>query len=331
MPATRTFVFTDPLSYQAAIRATDIELFPTRKGDFRAELMQIDLDRLCMQRGSESLPAISHAVITEDRLVIEFLVGADQPAFRHNGIDVSPGDMVINDRRLVHRRCFAPHHWGTMSLTRKDLAAATRVFMGREIAGPSITRIVRPTPALMTRLLTLHELTARLAVTVPECFERPEVAKSLEHALVHAMIRCWAEGMSIEPCLRIRNHSAVMARFEDFLAANRGRPAYLAEICAATGVSERTLRACCHEHLGVGPVRYLWLRRMHLARRTLIRADPAAVTVTQIATDHGFGELGRFSVQYRALFGESPSKSLQRAVWDRPRIKNRPLSLPGFA
>jgi hypothetical protein len=34
--------------------------------------------------------------------------------------------------------------------------------------------------------------------------------------------------------------------------------------------------------------------------------------VTSVATDHGFSELGRFSVQYRTLFGESPSASLQR-------------------
>jgi AraC-like DNA-binding protein len=52
---------------------------------------------------------------------------------------------------------------------------------------------------------------------------------------------------------------------------------------------------------------------MHLARRALLRADPAAATVTGIATDHGFWELGRFSVEYRALFGEMPSASLRRA------------------
>src|SRR5262249_60743941 len=87
---------------------------------------------------------------------------------------------------------------------------------------------------------------------------------------------------------------------------------YVPEICKSISVSERTLRSCCHEHLGMGPARYLWLRRMHLARRALLHADPQAATVTEIATEHGFWELGRFSVQYRALFGETPSASLQR-------------------
>jgi AraC-like DNA-binding protein len=61
----------------------------------------------------------------------------------------------------------------------------------------------------------------------------------------------------------------------------------------------------------MGPIRYLTLRRMHLVRRALLRAD-SSTTITRIATDHGFWELGRFSVAYRTLFGETPSESLRR-------------------
>ena len=64
-----------------------------------------------------------------------------------------------------------------------------------------------------------------------------------------------------------------MARFEEFLEANPDQPLYLAEICAAIGVAERTLRICCEQHLGMGPIRYLFLRRMHLVRQALLR-DP---------------------------------------------------------
>jgi AraC-like DNA-binding protein len=124
-----------------------------------------------------------------------------------------------------------------------------------------------------------------------------------------------------------RRHDAIVARFEEFLEANPDTPLYLTEICAAIGVAERTLRAACEEHLGMGPIRYLNLRRMHLVRRALLRADPSTATVTRLATDHGFWELGRFSVAYRALFDESPSDSLRRPPDSQRMPRNRPSSL----
>ena len=128
-----------------------------------------------------------------------------------------------------------------------------------------------------------------------------------------------------------RRHHAIVARFEEFLEANPERPLYLTEICAAVGVAERTLRIACEEHLGMGPIRYLSLRRMHLVRRALLRADPLVATVTRLATDHGFWELGRFSVAYRGLFGESPSESLRRSADGQFAFSNRPSSPAGFA
>jgi len=316
MPAGRTFTFTDPERYQAAIRASNVELFPIGKGAFRAELTQIDLHRLWMQRGSENIPTISHGVVTADRAVIEFLTRSGQPSFQRNGVEVAPGRIVVDDRRLAHRRCFTPHHWGSMSLRPADLAAASRVLIGRELKIPSVSRVVRPPSMLMKCLLILHEEAGQLAKTTPDTLRHPEVVRSLEHALIHAMIRCLSDGTHAEPRLAIRQHSLIMARLEDFLAAHNEETIYVAELCAATRVSERTLRNSCREQLGIGPVRYLWLRRMHFARRALLRADPAVTTVSEIAAKHGFWEFGRFAVQYRALFGESPSASLRRPPLD---------------
>ena len=89
-------------------------------------------------------------------------------------------------------------------------------------------------------------------------------------------------------------------------------PLYLPEICASIGVPERTLQSVCVDYLGQSTRRYLWLRRMNLVRRALALANPETNTVTTIANDHGFGELGRFAVEYRALYGESPSTTLRR-------------------
>jgi AraC-like DNA-binding protein len=131
------------------------------------------------------------------------------------------------------------------------------------------------------------------------------------------MIDCLGEGGVREDRSALRHHAIVLRRFRRAVEANPDRTLYMTELCAAAGASDRTLRACCQEFLGMSPMRYLWLRRMHLARRALRMADPAAATVTEIATSYGFWELGRFSVAYRSLFAESPSAALRRPPDDR--------------
>jgi AraC-like DNA-binding protein len=78
----------------------------------------------------------------------------------------------------------------------------------------------------------------------------------------------------------------------------------------ALGVSERTLRKLFNEILGRPPSRHLRMLRLSEVRRALLAARGQPVTVTEIATDFGFAELGRFSVEYRKAFGESPSETL---------------------
>jgi AraC-like DNA-binding protein len=120
-----------------------------------------------------------------------------------------------------------------------------------------------------------------------------------------------------------------MRRFEQVVESNEDEPLYIPEICAQIGVTDRMLRLHCQEHLGMSPHRYLWLRRMHLARRALARADVRDKTVTEIANDCGFGELGRFAVAYRKLFGESPSVTLRRSA-DIPRCPGSGGQVPHF-
>ena len=252
MPSSRTFVFDDPDPYEAAIRgANDVRVLPTTKGHFRAELLQIDLHRLWMQHFHESLPRIADGSSDADRATITFPLGG--PGFRHRGIDVSPGEIVVEDWEPAHFLSLAPGDMGAMSLTPANLAAVGRALVGRELTAPPLAHIVRPAPAHMTRLLNLHEQAAQLAKTAPEVLAGSEVARALEEALIHAMIQCLTESTAIEMDSRAQCHMAAISKFEEFLAANHDQPVYLAEICAATGVSESTLRRCCHEHLGMGP------------------------------------------------------------------------------
>jgi AraC-like DNA-binding protein len=328
MPWSKVLTFTDPFPYQSAFRSADVQLFPIAKGEFRAELMQISMSKLWIHGAKEKLPRVYVGAVRPDRAAIGFLAGANQKAMRHCGREVLPGDIIINDADMMHRRTAANCNWGSMSLTPEDLDVSCRAITGRKFSKASLKRLVRPSPSLMSRLLNLHGMVGQIAKTNPDLLELPEVVRALEQELIHVMIRCLTEGESSEMTAGSRRHDTIVARFEHFLEANPDKPLYLTEICAAIGVAERTLRASCEEHMGMGPIRYLSLRRMHLVRRALLRAASTEATVTRLATDHGFWELGHFSVAYRELFGESPSESLRRPPsGDRPIFLDRPSSL----
>ena len=304
--------FADPFPYQSAIRAADLELFPTAKGEFRAELTQICLNKLWMQYAHESLPRLWVGTVSPVRRVIGFLAGETDPAMLHCGMNVSPGDIIVNSTDVLHRRTEAACGWRSMSLALDDFDIACKAITGHEFPEESLTRVVRPSPALMSRLLNAHAEATLMARTNPDVLASPEVARALEEQLTHLMIRCLTNGTSVERRVGRLRRDRIIAQFEEYLEANRGRALYLTEICKAIGVAERTLRGACEEQLGMGPIRYLTLRRMHMVRRALLRSDFSESSVTRIATDHGFWELGRFAVAYRALFGEAPSASLRQ-------------------
>jgi AraC-like DNA-binding protein len=274
-----------------------------------------------MQRGHESLPRVLNITPNGERASIFFATDQRQPVMHVGGMELSTDEMVVMGFVSAdHHRSSAACRWGAMSLTHEDLIAAGQAIIGREVFAPTFTHRIKPPAQLMSRLSSLHEVAGHLAKTAPDILAHPEVARALEEALVHAMVSCVSGGEAAEISSAHHQHAAVMRRLEELLEVNYDRTLYVTELCAAAGVSQRTLLACCQEHLGMGPKRYLLLRRMHLARRALLMADPATVTVTELATNFGFWELGRFSVAYRSLFGEAPSASLRRTPDDpRPR------------
>jgi len=331
MLSSQVSAFTNPIEYQEAIRAADVTVVPTDRGDFRAELTRVDFHRLWMQRFVESAPVVKFTALHRQRSIIVFLTEPNQPDIHHGGVEVSPDDIAVY--RLgasVHHRTSAPCRFGSMSLAPDDLARISYVLVGRELAAPLDTFRMLPTPHLLVRLRLLHAAAGRVAANTPDVLRHLETSRSLEESLIQALIRCLTGGERLEADRRFRNHKGVMTRLEDFLGTHPDRPLYLSEICAAANTSEHTLRICCQEHLGMGPVRYLWLRRMHLARRALNQANSGDATVTSIAMAHGFWELGRFSVAYRGLFGETPVATLRRPSDEAPASRDsRPL--PVFA
>ncbi len=82
------------------------------------------------------------------------------------------------------------------------------------------------------------------------------------------------------------------------------------DICRAVGVSERSLQYAFQAYVDMSPLSYLRLCRLNRVRAVLREASVEATTVTAIAMRFGFLHLGRFAIDYKRLFGQSPSVTL---------------------
>ncbi|HEX7327679.1 MAG TPA: helix-turn-helix domain-containing protein [Casimicrobiaceae bacterium] len=102
---------------------------------------------------------------------------------------------------------------------------------------------------------------------------------------------------------------AGLARALDWLDAHPDEPFDLSRLAFEAGVRPRTLEMQFRRDLESTPLG--WVRRMRLARtRRELLAARAPASVTTIALDNGFRELGRFAGHYRKRFGERPSETL---------------------
>jgi AraC-like DNA-binding protein len=90
----------------------------------------------------------------------------------------------------------------------------------------------------------------------------------------------------------------------------------LADLCAAANVSQASLYRAFREVCGETPLGYFRKRRMSKARGMLLHASRERGAVKRAALSAGLTELGRFSVEYRQLFGESPSATLSDAAFE---------------
>jgi AraC-like DNA-binding protein len=119
-------------------------------------------------------------------------------------------------------------------------------------------------------------------------------------------------------------------RAVDYMHSHLHAQVTLADIVEASGVPGRTLFRHFMDWRGVSPMRHLRNVRLAHARQALLRASPDEY-VTEIALNLGFTHMGRFSLEYRRHFGESPSETLGklRRAGALPGGHPEDVSLPG--
>jgi len=316
MPGSGTSTFIDTDDYQASLRQVRMELLVTFRGAFNASLTWVTLDHLHLLHSEENLPRIAHVSLAPGLVFVGFATRPDPPML-WGGVELQTGDLIFHSRgEQFHQRTTGPCGWSLLGLAPEHLERYGGALSGKTLSVPAAARVLRPALRDAARLRRLHAQACRLAETRPKVLAHPEVARAIEQGLIHALVTCLAAKTRDDGAAK-RHHTTIMVRFEEVLADHPNRQLHMPELCALIGVTDRTLRSCCAEFLGISPSRYALLRRLKAARIALRDADPATASVAEIAGGCGFTELGRFAGAYWNAFGEAPSTTLRRAPGSR--------------
>ncbi|MGC4877912.1 helix-turn-helix transcriptional regulator [Micromonospora sp. DT43] len=172
----------------------------------------------------------------------------------------------------------------------------------------------RPISAALGRhwTQTLSHLT-RAVLSDPTLMTNPLITENARHLLAATALAVFPNTVHTAA---LRSAGEVTPRAlrqaVTYVDDHAGQPITVDQIAAAAGVGARALQLAFRRHHDTTPMRYVRRIRLERAHRDLQTADPSTgVTVAMIATRWGFTHLGRFSTDYRAAYGSSPSQTLR--------------------
>lgn len=250
---------------------------------------------------------------------VTFLVsGGGEGRCRVQGRAIAAGEVVtLSARDEFDCRSTGPSWLLTISIERATLEAHVRALFGRHLGELRLLGRLRGFRTDHVALRRLSRAVAARAALHPGFLRSRVAASRLERRVVKTLFARFDAPR--EPDAPSRGRSLAL-RAEAWLRQNLAEPPTIAALCAALSASERTLHEAFREHLGATPKAYLKTLRLNAAHHDLLRARPST-RVTDVALDWGFVHFGWFSQDYRRLFAETPSQTLQRGRADAGRAK----------
>ena len=188
-----------------------------------------------------------------------------------------------------------------------DMGSACRTLLGSDLAHP--LRFDDHCGAGGAPVAALLRVLGHLAATpaYPHAAAR-RMEDSLRDAALFELLLAWpnnyTRGLDAPAALPLSTRRA-----RDYIHSHAADVPSVADIARAAGVGVRALGRGFERHFGVSPQRYLQQYRLDRVREDLRAAAPG-VTVTAVAAQWGFWQLGSFAARYRERFGESPSQTL---------------------
>ena len=308
-----------------AIRGADLDPCQLTRGPAVSEISRIAFAGSTLDTASLGAGFAVTGTTARDSFTLIYARDCPKPAkIFHFGMTHGPG-MLGWYQPGADLEAITPAGFGTVTLTIPTdtfLAALATHFPEATDSILSRNAALMPDPATLRQI---NDLVAGLRPLAERQGQDPDTARILalaETEIIDAFAMAFRSGCSahLTPSdNRLNRRFQKLRATRDFIHANLGQPLYINDLCAAVGLSRRSLETLCRDILDLSPNAYLLHQRFHGVRRCLLAAEPKPGSIKRIALEWGFWHLGRFAADYRTLFGESPTQTLaarQRKLTD---------------
>jgi AraC-like DNA-binding protein len=276
------------------------------------DLVWCPLHRTVLQFGVEGGAKIFHGVGRPDAIFLLFQSTQFSDCAVVDGQPVLGSDVLVLPPGLhVSVLTKRSHQWIALSVPSElidELAGGDARYSNLQA---SYKTIITLPPAAMTRLAETA-LTTRCRLMNATGADPQTVEVSLLDLLVDVLSGRIAErrlgDSRTDPC------DFVMTSALEFVRTRPSDKILIDDIAVAAGVNERTLLRSFRHYFEMGPKHYLKLRQLNLVRHMLRQHHADRISTTTIMSNYGVTEFGRFAVEYKNLFGESPSDTLRVSI-----------------
>jgi AraC-like DNA-binding protein len=144
-----------------------------------------------------------------------------------------------------------------------------------------------------------------------------EVSPLLLAEMQQAIIVAYLSGVPHNYSHQLNGPSKMPARWqvkraEEYIEAHWREPMSIEALAIATNTSVRSLFIAFKKSRGYSPMAFIKRTRLAHAKRMLANSG-STTSVTEACFECGFGNMGHFASDYKKLFGEAPSETLQMA------------------
>lgn len=300
-------VFSDFEEMEAALCAADVKLSQSKPGKFQGGLATAALEQAVLCVGWESVGHLTRAA-AQPGFILN--LGAEDQ-FLCNGHPLHDGTMLAC-RSGAELMAYSTGNirWAYLILPPDRMEQTLAgVADGGALDTNGSCLSFRLAPATLQRLRGTVCRALSVLTATPRILDDPRARTAMEQSLLEAFQEPMSNGGLRPGTDTAHAHACAVRRAREYLCEHLHQPIYMSDVRDAAKVSERTLRNAFQTLFGMSPNRYLKMLRMNAARRELRRANPEQCTVRKVARGLGFWDMSRFAVEYKELFGESPSQT----------------------